>query len=55
MSMKRAERRRTARRLAIVTRVIERNEKSVIYIQAAAFYEAAHVIAAFHWDAPSGL
>jgi hypothetical protein len=38
----------------MITRVLERNEKAKTFLQAAAVHEAAHVIAAFHWDVPIG-
>jgi hypothetical protein len=38
----------------MITRVVERNAKAETFLQAAAVHEAAHTIAAFHWDVPIG-
>jgi hypothetical protein len=51
---KRIERKRAAERLTMITRVLASNENSGTFLRAAAVHEAAHVIAAFHWDVPFG-
>lgn len=46
--------RRLDKRAAVISRVTENTENGVVFLQAAAVHEAAHVIAAFHWNVPIG-